>query len=149
MRFGPKGAEPGGVRAAETVVAEQGLEVEREPVGRERGHRVLVVRIERLLLLLLLRLGLIVVGGLGEGVDEVGIGVEGGVVVADGRHDGDVAVVGVVVGAGDTGERTVSLIVLESIGGVEALGVDWIVRAGHLGLLLAQMGGPLCLLRGR
>ena len=112
MRFGSKGAEPGVIAAtadaaaAHAVVAsEQRLEVEREPVGGERGHGVVVVWVEGLLLGL--RLG----GGLRKGGNEVvivgvvvgvRIGVEGGVVVADGGHDGYVAVVRGVVDAGYT-----------------------------------------------
>ena len=112
MRFGPKGAEPRVIAAADAaaahavVAAEQRLEVEREPVGGKRGHGVVVVWVEGLLLGLGLGLG----GGLWERGYEVvtvvvvgvGIGVEGGVVVADGWHDGYVAVVRGVVGAGYT-----------------------------------------------
>ena len=94
-------------------------------------------------------------GVCGEGVGEVVVGVgvwaEGGarVVVADGRHDGNVAIVGGIIGAGYTCQRTVSVIVLEAIGRVEAFRVSlMIVVGGEVGLLLAEIGGALCLLRG-
>ena len=89
-------------------------------------------------------------GGLREGVYEIVI-VEveggGGVVVADRRHDGYVAVVGGVVGAGYTSQQTV---VLEPIGRVEALWVTglMVVVGRELGLLLAESGGTLGLLGG-
>lgn len=163
MRFGSKSAEPGIVHVvvaivvAEAVVAtEQGLEVEGQPVRWKRSHGwvggvvVLVVG-----LLLGLVLALILDGGVrrGEGVCEI-VGVEGGggvgVVVADGRHDGDVAVVWGIVGAGYTCQRTISVVVLESIGWVEVFRVSlvMIVVGSEVGLVLAEIGDALCLLRG-
>ena len=109
MRFGSEGAEPGIVASphaqAIVVAFEQWLEVECEPVGRERSHGVIFVWVWVKGLLLGLVLG--GRGGLREGVYKVvGVaGVEegrGGVVVADGGHDGDVAVVGGIVRAGYT-----------------------------------------------
>ena len=155
MRFGSEGAEPGVVARphAQNVVvvaSEQRLEVEREPVGREGSHGIVFVwvRVEGLLLLLL---GLVLGGGRGglrEGVDKV-VGVArveeggGGVVVADGRHDGDVAVVRGIVSAGDTCQRTV--VRVEVPCWVTGL---LIVVGGILGLLLVESGGTLGLLRG-
>ena len=94
MRFGPKGAEPRVVPTFHAVISEQWLKIEREPVRRER-HGVITIGIEGLL-----RLGL--VGGLRESVYKVIAGIEGGVVVPDGRHDGYTAIVWGVVGAGYT-----------------------------------------------
>lgn len=73
-----------------------------------------------------------------------------GVVVADGRHDGDVAVVRGIVGAGYTCQRTISVVVLESIGWVEVFRVSlvMIVVGSEVGLVLAEIGDALCLLRG-
>ena len=86
-------------------------------------------------------------GGLREGVYKVGVtGVEeggGGVVVADGRHDGDVAVVGGIVCAGYTCQRTI--VRVEAPCWVTGL---LIVIGRKLGLLLAESGGTLGLLRG-
>lgn len=94
VRFGPKGAKPRVVRTFHAVIPEQWLKIEGEPVRRER-HGVITIRIERLL-----RLGL--VGGLRESVYKVIVGIEGGVVVPDGRHDGYAAIVRGIVGAGYT-----------------------------------------------
>ena len=142
MRLWREGAEPGVNAASETVAAEQRLEIEREPVGWERGHGVDFVWVEGLLLLL--------GWGLGEGVYEVGVV---RVVVADGRHDGDVAVVRGVVGAGYTRQRTVHVVVWDAmIGGrVESFGVGLVVVVGggsKVGLLLAEGGDSLRLLWG-
>lgn len=73
-----------------------------------------------------------------------------GVVVANGRHDGDVAVVRGIVVAGYTCQRTVSVVVLESIGWVENFRVSlvMIVLGSEVGLVFAEVGGTLCLLRG-
>ena len=70
-----------------------------------------------------------------------------GVVVADGRHDGDIAIVRGVVGAGNTCQWT---IVCKSIGRVEAFWVGLMIVIGtKVGLLLAESGGTLGLLWGR
>ena len=86
-------------------------------------------------------------GGLRKGVYKVGVvGVEeggGGVVVADGRHDGDVAVVGGIVSAGYTCQRTI--VRVEAPCWVTGL---LIVIGRKLGLLLAESGGTFGLLRG-
>ena len=102
--------------------------------------------------------GFVRIGGGGEGGDEVVVGVivgvgvvgrrEGGVVVADGRHDGYVAVVGGVVRAGYTRERALSVVVVEAVGGVEALGAGLVVVGRVVRQLLSEIGGALCLLRG-
>ena len=157
MRFGSKGADPGivaGPHAEAIVVAsEQRLEIEREPVGRERSHGIIFVGVwveGLLLLLLLLLLWLLVLGGRGglrEGVYKVGVtGVEeggGGVVVADRGHDGDVAVVGGVVSAGYTCQRTI--VRVEAPCWVTVLRI---VIGRKLGLLLVESGGALGLLGG-
>lgn len=165
MRFGSEGADPRighavvVVVVAEAVVAaEQGLEVEGEPVRWERSHCrvggvvVLVVG----LLLLGLGLGLVLGGGVrgGEGGCE-GVGVVGGgwvgVVVANGRHDGDVAVMRGIVGAGYTCQRTMSVVVLESIRWVGVFRVVLamiLVGGSEVSLVLAEIGGALCLLWG-
>lgn len=99
-------------------------------------------------------LGLVLGLGGGERNREgVGVVVERGrvgVVVADGRHDGDVAVVRGIVGAGYTCQRTVSVVVQESIGWVEGfrVGLVMVVVGCEGGLVLAEVGGALCLLRG-
>lgn len=149
MRFGPEGAEPWVLTPTTThaVGSQQRLKIEREPVCRERHRGVVVIGIEGLLLVWVLVLGLVRGRRLGEGVDEVVVDVEGGVVVADGGHDGYVAVVGRVVGGSYTCEGTLSVVVLESVGGVEGLGAGLIVVGGGVGLLLPEVGGTRCLLR--
>ena len=98
---------------------------------------------------MLLLLGLVLVGsgGLRKGVYEIGVTrveeVGGGVVVADGRHDGDVAVVGGIVSAGYTCQRTI--VRVEAPCWVTGLRI---VIGRKLGLLLVESGGALGLLRG-
>ena len=97
MRFGPKGAKPRIITASHTIVSKQWLKIKCEPVRRERHGIVIIICIKGLL-----RLVLVLGGRLREGVYEVVGGIEGSVVVPDGRHDGYIAVVRGIVGGSYT-----------------------------------------------
>lgn len=92
---------------------------------------------------------LVLVRGLRESVDEIIVGIEGSIVVPNGRHNGYIAVVRGIVGARYTCKRTLSIIVLESIRRVKVLCAGLIPIGSKVGLLLTEMGGTLCLLWGR
>ena len=91
--FGPKGTKPRVICTSHAVIPQQRLKIKGEPV--RKWHGLITVWIKGLL-----RLIWVWVGGLRESVHEVVVGIEGGVVVPNGRHDGYVAVVRGVVRAG-------------------------------------------------
>lgn len=96
MRLRPKSAKPRILTAPQPRRVEQRIDIERQPVFFA-GHAEVGAGVAHGVLLLLLlgwveRLGGAAGGGI---VGDVVVGVDVG--VADGRHDGDVAVVRVVV----------------------------------------------------